>query len=106
MNKEKGSTEQFTVGEFYIVDEKGALKKCAHDPDDDRRKYRISSATHELVVQHQKLLRKSCGGHKPDVNLVAEALLLLGLNSSNAVSGTIEHCRNIFSNASAEVGSS
>jgi len=98
--------EEFKEGDVYVVNNQGELKKCTFDPDDDRRKIRVRMETHARVLELQRSLRRACGGHKPDLNLVAEAALLLGLNSANVVAGTIEHCKNIFSKASSEDESS
>lgn len=106
MDSGKGNSQQYKAGDYYVVNEEGVLKKCSTDPDDDRRKLRVRGETHSRIVELQRSLRKSCGGHKPDLNLVAEALLLLGLNSENVASGTMEHCRNIFAQATSDIGSS
>jgi hypothetical protein len=72
------------VGERVEVDKledglyqaRGGLINKLDIEDDGLKKIRVTSEAFEAVRSVQKQMRKLLGGRKPDVNLVAEAMLL------------------------------
>ncbi len=88
-------SERLADGEVFIV-KQGQLVKLAIDKDDTRSKFRVSADTAALAIEFQKKLRKLLRGHKPDINLVIEGLVLAGLNSGEAEEVTLDFCRSVF----------
>ena len=79
---------------FYQA-RKGELRRIEPE-DDDLRKIRVTPEVFEAVRDVQKRMRKLLNGHKPDVNLVAEALLLYASKAENIEDAVKRHAASVF----------
>ena len=69
-------------GELYVV-QHGALKHLER-PSDDLPKVPISPAAREHLLDLRRRCRKALGGFRPDIALVASALIEHGARSQEA----------------------
>ena len=69
-------------GELYVV-QRGQLKRLERPPDDLPR-VPISAAAHEQLLDLRRRCRKALGGFRPDVALVASAMIEHGARSEEA----------------------
>jgi thymidylate kinase len=65
--------------------------------DDGLKKIRVTPEVFEAVREVQKRMRKLLGGRKPDIGLVAEALLLHAARSEGIEEKVREYCASVFS---------
>ena len=71
---QNGNEDDLEEGELYVV-KNGELEHIQRDPDDTMRKVRLTEdAVKELIVVQRKM-RKEMQGYKPDMALVASALV-------------------------------
>lgn len=74
----------------------GHLEKVIFE-DDGTKKIRVPQEGFEAVVSVQKQMRKALNGHKPDVSLVAEAMLLAAAADPAIVEKVRLHAMRVFS---------
>lgn len=74
----------------------GKIEKLIFD-DDGTKKIRVPQEGFEAVVSVQKQMRKALNGHKPDVSLVAEAMLLAAAADPAIVEKVRQHALRVFS---------
>ena len=74
----------------------GHLEKVIFE-DDGTKKIRVPQAGFDAVVSVQKQMRKALNGHKPDVSLVAEAMLLAAAEDPAIVEKVRLHAMRVFS---------
>ena len=74
----------------------GHLEKVIFE-DDGTNKIRVPQEGFEAVVSVQKQMRKALNGHKPDVSLVAEAMLLAAAADPAIVEKVRLHAMRVFS---------
>ena len=74
----------------------GHLEKVIFE-DDGTKKIRVPQEGFEAVVSVQKQMRKALNGHKPDVSLVAEAILLAAAADPEIVEKVRLHAMRVFS---------
>lgn len=65
--------------------------------DDGLKKIRVTPEVFEAVREVQKRMRKLLGGRKPDIGLVAEALLLHAARNEDIEEKVREYCASVFS---------
>lgn len=74
----------------------GHLEKLVFE-DDGTKKIRVPQAGFETVVMVQKQMRKVLNGHKPDISLVAEAMLLAAAEMPDIEEKVRLHAMRVFS---------
>lgn len=74
----------------------GRLQKIEIDPDDTTKKLRVAEVIFELVKEVQKSMRSGMGGRKPDLHLVAEALILIGADADDVEVKIRDYCVKVF----------
>lgn len=74
----------------------GNLEKLVFE-DDGTKKIRVPVAGFEAVVNVQKQMRKALSGHKPDISLVAEAMLLAAAEDSQILEKVRLHAMRVYS---------
>lgn len=74
----------------------GHLEKIVFE-DDGTRKIRVSQAGFDAVVNVQKRMRKILNGHKPDLSLVTEAMLLAAADIPEIEEKVRQHAQRVFS---------
>ena len=72
------NTDSLEEGELYTV-RKGQLEKIPRNEEDGMRKVRITEEAFEAAIEVGKRMRQELGGYKPDISLVASALVMDGL---------------------------
>lgn len=65
-------------------------------PEEDVKKIRVTTTTFEMVQEIQRRMRKHLGGYKPDLGLVAEALLRESAQSQNVEELVRTHAMRVF----------
>ena len=65
--------------------------------DDGTKKIRVPQSGFEAVVKVQKQMRKVLNGHKPDISLVAEAMLLAAAAMPDIEEKVRQHALRVFS---------
>jgi len=74
----------FDEGELYVF-KRGQLEHVERDPDDNRRKVRLTEEAYQCAVTVGKAMRQRLGGYKPEVSLIVSAVLLFGTTNDEAV---------------------
>lgn len=74
INEKNHELEELENGELYVF-KNGNLEHIKRDPDDNLIKVRITDDSSEVLKAIQKKLRKEMNGYKPDITMVASALL-------------------------------
>jgi len=74
----------------------GHLEKLVFE-DDGTKKIRVPQPGFEAVVKVQKQMRKVLNGHKPDLSLVAEAMLLAAAEMPGIEEKVRLHAMRVFS---------
>ena len=74
----------------------GQLEKLVFE-DDGTKKIRVPPPGFEAVVKVQKQMRKVLNGHKPDISLVAEAMLLAAAEMPDIEEKVRLHAMRVFS---------
>lgn len=74
----------------------GHLEKIVFE-DDGTKKIRVPQAGFETAVSVQKQMRKILNGHKPDLSLVAEAMLLSAAEDPAILEKVRLHALRVFS---------
>ena len=64
--------------------------------DDGLKKIRVSQEAFEAVREVQKAMRRLLGGHKPDINLVAEAMLMTAAQIDGLEEKVREHAVRVY----------
>lgn len=75
----------------------GVITKIEVDEDDDTRKLRVPPNAFDAVRAVQKAMRKRLGGRKPDISLIAEAMLVFSAKQDGIDEIVREHCFRVFS---------
>lgn len=75
----------------------GQLRKLELDEDDTTKKIRVPLEPFEAVVDVQKRMRKLLGGNKPDIGLVAAAMLLAAAEMPDIEEKVRQHALRVFS---------
>ena len=65
--------------------------------DDGTKKIRVPQAGFDAVVMVQKQMRKALFGHKPDISLVAEAMLIAAAAMPDIEEKVRQHALRVFS---------
>lgn len=73
----------------------GHLEKLIFE-DDGTKKIRVPIAGFDAVVDVQRRMRKLLNGHKPDISLVAEAMLLAAAADSEILEKVRKHAARVF----------
>ncbi len=73
----------------------GILERI-HIDDDGLKKLKVGTASFEALRLLQGRMRKVLGGYKPDINLVADAVLLHGVSQDGIEEVVKRHCAAIF----------
>lgn len=74
----------------------GQLEKFVFE-DDGTKKIRVPPPGFEAVAKVQKQMRKVLNGHKPDISLVAEAMLLAAAEMPDIEEKVRLHAMRVFS---------
>ena len=74
----------------------GQLEKLVFE-DDGTKKIRVPQPGFEAVVKVQKQMRKVLNGHKPDISLVAEAMLMAAAEMPDIEEKVRLHAMRVFS---------
>lgn len=74
----------------------GHLEKVIFE-DDGTKKIRVPLAGFEAAVKVQRQMRKVLNGHKPDLSLVAEAMLLAAAEMPDVEEKVRLHAMRVFS---------
>ena len=74
----------------------GNLEKLVFE-DDGTKKIRVPQPGFEAVVTVQKRMRKALNGHKPDISLVAEAMLLAAAEMPDIEEKVRQHAQRVYS---------
>lgn len=74
----------------------GQLEKLVFE-DDGTKKIRVPQPGFEAVTKVQKQMRKVLNGHKPDISLVAEAMLLAAAEMPDIEQKVRLHAMRVFS---------
>lgn len=74
----------------------GKIEKLIFE-DDGTKKIRVPQAGFEAAVMVQKQMRKILNGHKPDLSLVAEAMLLTAAEDPAILEKVRLHAMRVFS---------
>lgn len=74
----------------------GKIEKLIFE-DDGTKKIRVPQAGFESVVMIQKQMRKVLNGHKPDISLVAEAMLIAAAEIPDIEEKVRLHALRVFS---------
>ena len=83
VNPDTGETvnvEQIEDGEIYRC-EKGKLKLVKREEDEGMRRIRVTEEAFEAIQEVSRAIRRETGGYRPDITLVASALLFSGVPS-------------------------
>ena len=73
----------------------GHLEKLEIE-DDGTKKIRVPDECFKAVQGVQKQMRKLLGGRKPDIALVAEAMLMFAANAEGIDQAVKEYCAKVF----------
>ncbi|MEZ2743562.1 hypothetical protein ACBP93_13200 [Paenalcaligenes hominis] len=76
----------------------GELEKLVFE-DDGTKRIRVPQQGFDAVVDVQRQMRKALGGHKPDISLVAEAMLLTASVDPDIVEKVRKYAVSVFSAA-------
>lgn len=79
----------------------GYLEKLVLE-DDGTKKIRVSSAGFEAAVKVQKQMRKVLNGHKPDLSIVSEAMLLAAAEMDGIEEKVRLHALRVFAGSKSE----
>jgi hypothetical protein len=77
--------QELEEGELYVL-KNGNLEHIPRNDDDGMRRIRITEEAYQVAMEIGRTMRKELQGYKPDVSLVASALLLS--TTTNAVQGS------------------
>lgn len=75
----------------------GQLRKLELDEDDSTKKLRVPLEPFNAVVDVQRRMRKLLAGNKPDIGLVAAAMLLAAAEMPDIEERVRKHALRVFS---------
>ena len=87
--------EKVEVEDGLYKAESGILEKFEFE-DDGLKKIRVAPEVFEAVRDVQKRMRKQLGGRKPDVGLVAEAMLMHAANADGIEEAVRKYAASVF----------
>lgn len=93
----ENENERYEDGLYQVS--AGRLKKLVIE-DDGTKKIRVPQAGFDAVVAVQKQMRKVLCGHKPDISLVAEAMLVAAAQMPDIEDKVRQHAVSVFSKSS------
>ena len=89
LSLDDGSQSELAEGGFYVV--RGGELVRLERSDDDLPTVPMSAAAKDALMQLRRQCRKALGGYRPDVALVASALVLHACAQGNAQAIVVEH---------------
>lgn len=79
----------------------GTLAKLDFDAEDTTKKLRVSETVFKQVQSVQRQMRQALGGYKPDIALVASAMLVSAAQDPAIADKVREYAKSVFTQAQA-----
>ena len=95
LSLDRGSKSELPEGGFYVV--RGGELVRVERSEDDLPTVPVSHAAKDALLQLRRLCRRALGGYRPDLALVASALVLHACEQLDAHTIVVEHAHRVSS---------
>lgn len=96
LSAKQQTAPNYQSGELYrCID--GKMVQIERDPDDNQHKVRLANDAYDGLLLIQKRLRKALNGYRPDITLVASALMKFATdNEEEAINAVKAYALQVF----------
>jgi len=96
LSAKQQTAPSYQSGELYrCID--GNMVQIERDPDDNQHKVRLANDAYDGLLLIQKRLRKALNGYRPDITLVASALMKFATdNEEEAINAVKAYALQVF----------